>query len=160
MLQHLELLMNTGKSQNKQRYFTLELTESSCTCITSPAEASQQVSCRYSKPEETNFKMAILGSFLHLYFVPVWLFCLVSGSSFTKSIYSGQTISSFSVKSLCLCEMSVVTVVCPKHEFICLDSSSVVVVRVLHFSASSFQWQYLFKSLSFLCCLHSCSLHF
>ena len=73
-------------------------------------------------------------------FVPVTLFCFVSGSFqaiFTKSMYSAPKISSFSVNSLCLCELSIV---CLKHAFICLDSSSVV-VRVLHFSASSLFYQ-------------------
>ena len=68
VLHHLELLMSTENLQNKQHYFTHELTETACTYIMSPAEASQQVSCQHSKTKETNFKMAILGSFFTFIF--------------------------------------------------------------------------------------------
>ena len=54
---------------------------------------------------------------------------------FTKSMYSCPTISSSPMNSLCSHHET--SVVCYKHAFICLDSSSLV-VRVLHFNASSF----------------------
>ena len=71
---------------------------------------------------------------------PVWLFCFVSGSFqvYTKVMYHSPTIFSFVfMNCFFLCESSLL---CPKHSVMpCwIVVQYTCIVRVLHFSASSF----------------------
>ena len=73
-LHNLELLTSAEKLQKLQKlsilFLTVKVTESSCTCITSPAEASAKSFLSKfagTKTGETFFKMAILGGDAHFF---------------------------------------------------------------------------------------------
>ena len=91
-------------------------------------------------------------SFHFISFVPVWLFHFFSGSlqaMYTRSMYSGPTIS-------CVNCVECWSVICPKHVLMPCWIAAQYVVRVLHFSASSFSTVlFLYKcfvsSLFFVC---------
>ena len=58
------ILNECRKLQKKERYFTLELTETVCTCITSSADTSGYVLFTCTKTKEAHLKTAIPGDSL------------------------------------------------------------------------------------------------